>query len=510
MNVRSLCMWVAFAMVTSIVFAQNVETSPVVKKAINPLDYGLRDAQTGKERYDVLMAAHSDAVFFSRPLSYSGIDTIDLEIPDSAVSLPLPYNTDFANVVINIRNDSPRDITLFTLSGDDKAKPLAATKQQIDNGDFSAFDQLRNGDYLVIVRDSKIWTTRIGYGYPCYRSDLLYVHDGKAVNQTAAPYSDPASEPSCSFVPVNNKLKTVENVSIRRVRGSKSKTYCFSVSNQNNVLIKNVYIYTPKGKFIADRAISLSNCSNCRVEDVRVDSTYSVPGSYGYAFSMGTVWNTTFVRCVADAAWGVFGSNNVNSTTLRECDLNRFDIHCYGRDVLCVGCIFRGKQTQFSSMYGTVEFDSCHFADCLPVRIRSSYNAYTPFDIKIRHCVMDLTMKHHSLVNVMLLATERNERPELSARCWPNVYIEDLTINMPFLTRRIFLIDPTGTTSECKKPVEYMNHIKIDGLRTVRNGKPVRSELYLSSRKFFTAESLKVELNDVDLLSGRVVNLIND
>ena len=479
------------------------------QEPLNPLSYGLRDAKDGKERYEVLYACHKEAYDYGRPISYAGIDTIWLEIPDGAKAMPLPNNTDFAGVVIFVRNDSDKDITLFYLNGE-TAKPLNIDRSLLDSGDFRSVSELQAGNYLLIIADKNKWTFRDGYGYEVYRNDLLYVSDGHSLNHPVTTYMNPAAEPSCSYVPITTEQKTIENVTIHRGRNEKHKTYCFSISNQNNVLIRNIHITTPKTKFNADRAIGINNSANCTIQDVQIDSTYSYPGAYGYAIGMNNVWNTNFVRFKADAAWGVFGTNNVSNITLRECDVNRFDIHCYGRDAYLVNCTFRNKQTQFSSMYGEVVFDSCHFIDCIPVRIRSSYNAYTPFDIKIRHCTFDATLRHHALVNVMLLSTEPNPRPELAPRCWPNIYVEDLTVNLPFLTRRIDIIEPTGTLSECKKPVDYIETIEINGLKTLRRGRPERCDLFFTKHRFSTSGLFRINYKNVDLSGGRIVNMIND
>ena len=484
--------------------------SSVNDEPLNPLNFGLLEAKDSKERYEILYACHKEAFDYHRSVSYAGIDTINLEIPDGAKSMPLTYNTDFAGVVFNVRNDSEKDITLFVLGGDQPAKEISLDSYLLDSGDFRSIPEFQSGNYLLIVNDQNPWTFREGYNYNSYRADLIYVRDGHSLNLPVTTYTNQAANPKYSFVPITVEQKIIENVTIHRGRDEKHKTYCISVGNQNNVLIRNVHITTPKTKFNADGAISIHNSANCTIQDVRIDSTYSYPGAYGYAMSMGNVWNTTFIRFVADAAWGVFGSNNVSKTTLRECDVNRFDIHCYGRDAYLVNCTFRNKQTQFSSMYGEVVFDSCHFIDCIPVRIRSSYNAYTPFDIKIRHCTFDVTMRHHALVNVMLLSTVPNPRPELAPRCWPNVYIEDLTVNLPFLTRRLEVIEPTGTLSECKKPVDYMQHIEINGLRTLRKGKPEKCDLYFTKHRFKTKEQFRVNYKNLDLNGGKIINMIND
>ncbi|MBO4307143.1 MAG: hypothetical protein J5848_02390, partial [Bacteroidales bacterium] len=73
---------------------------------VNPIEYGLLQAKDGMERYEILYACHKDAFDYHRPLSYAGIDTIWLDIPDNAKSLPLPYTTDFAGVVVFVANNS--------------------------------------------------------------------------------------------------------------------------------------------------------------------------------------------------------------------------------------------------------------------------------------------------------------------------------------------------------------------------------------------------------------------
>ena len=256
---------------------------------------------------------------------------------------------------------------------------------------------------------------------------------------------------------------------------------------------------TPKSRMNADGVFGITNSVKVTFRDVTVDGTYSGYGAsrgYGYAFSLNNLWNTVFERVTADGNWGVFGTNHLSNTTLTECDLNRFDIHCYGRDVLLRRCTLRQRQTQFSSMYGTLTFDSCRFIDCIPVRIRSSYNAYTPFDIEMRDCTFEMTTRHHSLVNVMLLDTATNARPELSVKCWPNLKIENMTVVAPALVGTLNLYEPTGKLSELRKPVDYIDHVVVNGLKVVRpNGKSAKVNVKLSSREFLTLRKLGFAIN---------------
>jgi hypothetical protein len=282
---------------------------------------------------------------------------------------------------------------------------------------------------------------------------------------------------------------------MHRTPGCSFRTTLVSVSGLYNVLIENAHVTTPRSKMIADGIFSISNSARVTLRDVTVDGTYSGYGStrnYGYAFSLNNLWDTRFERVTAHGNWGVFGSNNLSNTHLVDCDLDRFDIHCYGRDAWLKRCTLRQRQTQFSSMYGTVKFDSCRFVDCIPVRIRSSYNAYTPFDIVMNDCTFELTPRYHALVNVMLLDTADNPRPELKEKCWPNLTVNRMTVVVPWTVGSMILYHPTGTLSELRREFGHISEVYVGGLKMVRpNGTPVKVPLRLWSREFMTINALE-------------------
>lgn len=469
---------------------------PSAMSQISPFDFGLRDALTGTQRYWALYNAHVEARARGLEVSYVGIDTLHIVLPPDYQSIPLGPRTDFGGLVLYVTNNE-RDGALFAMHNPTKAVSLS--KETVDSGDFRAIPELLFGDKLLILRDQRPWTERIGYGYRVYRQDILLLHNGVGENTPIAPWNTDSTDLSASYAEVDTSQKIFRGLTMHREEGSKYKTYCLAMSGQCNVLIEDVHVTTPKSRMIADAVFGISNSVRVTFRDVTVDGTYSGYGrwrDWGYAFSLSNLWNTTFERVTADGNWGVFGTNNLSNTTLSDCDLNRFDIHCYGRDALLRRCILRQRQTQFSSMYGTVTFDSCHFIDCIPVRIRSSYNAYTPFDIEMRDCTFEMTARYHSLVNVMLLDTAENARPELSVKCWPNLTITNLKVISPAMARTLNLYQPTGTMSELSKPVDYINKVSINGMEAVRpNGKPVNINVRLSSKEFKTVKELDFSLN---------------
>lgn len=462
---------------------------------VSPFDYGLREAQTGIERYWSLFKAHTDALSKGLEVSYEGIDTLELELPPNFASIPLGRHTDFGGLVLYVTNHS-RHNALFALTS--PSTPLEIGKEVVDGGDFTRIPELAYGDKLLTLSDKNLWTERIGYDIRFFRQDLIWIHEGRGMNTPIAPWNTDSTKLAAAFIDVDTGEKVVRGLTMHRTPESTFKTTCLYLNGQYNVLVEDMHVTTPKSKMIADGVFTVLNSARVTFRDVTVDGTYSGYGrwrNYGYAFSMNNLWNTSFHNVTADGNWGVFGTNCLSNTTLENCDINRFDIHCYGRDALLRKCTLRQRQTQFSSMYGKVAFDSCRFIDCIPVRIRSSYNAYTPFDIEMRDCTFELTMRYHSLVNVMLLDTANNPRPELSVKCWPNLTISNMTVVVPATVRTLNLYDPTGALSELKKPVSYISRVKVEGINAVRtNGKPANLNVRLSSRRFFTLQKMVFEM----------------
>ena len=448
---------------------------------VNPLNHGLRQAKDGIERFRVLEHTHQIAVRHYTHVSYAGIDTLRLVIPEGAEPIPLPMEVDFANVVIDVTNTT-HNVALFARV--QTAQEIEVTKEQVAAGKIEKYP----GQRLLILCDQTPWVAeRKGYAYPAMRKDIVFVDSqGYFLSQPVTSYSSEATSVKAYVFFHDWYTKRYSNLTLLRNPQSTFITYCIRLQDQSDVQITNMHVVTPKSKLTADAVFSVSNCFNVRFADITVDGTYSLPGKYGYAFSMNNVLGSEFIRVKADGNWGVFGTNNMNNTYLEECDINRFDIHCYGRDVFFHKCTFRNKQTQFGSFYGSLVFDSCQFIDCIPVRVRASYNAYTPFDITIHDCTFEATRRHHALVNMMLNA-DPQQRPELMRKCWPNITIDGLAI----ISRgagTLYILDPTEAVSECRKPAEYLSQIRISNIKADK-----KTKIILSSRDIHTAEPFRLE-----------------
>lgn len=86
---------------------------------INPLQFGLANAKNGQERFEIIRRCHVMAREHGDVVSYEGIDTIYLDIPDYAEPIPLSERTDFAGTTLIVKTTS-HDMYLFRLSNDAK------------------------------------------------------------------------------------------------------------------------------------------------------------------------------------------------------------------------------------------------------------------------------------------------------------------------------------------------------------------------------------------------------
>ena len=466
-----------------------------VNAQVSPFDYGLREATSGMGRYFALYNAHVAALQQGVEVDYTGIDTLELELPPSFKSIPLGQHTDFQGLVLYVTNHAHHG-ALFSLT--QGATAIAMDKAQVDGLDYRHIPELAEGWKMLILNDQTPWTERRGFGYMQYRKDLIVVHDGQGQNHPVMPWNTDSTRLKASYVAVDTAQKTFRNLTMHRAKGCSFRTNLIAVSGQYNVLIEHIHVTTPKSKMIADGIFSISNSADVTLRDIKVEGTYSGKGRpdvYGYAFSLNNLYNSHYEHIDAWGNWGVFGSNNLNRTYLSDCAVDRFDIHCYGRDAVLTNCTLSGRQTLYTSFYGKAEFYNCHFKDYIPVRVRSSYNAYTPFDIELHDCTWELTPRYHYLLRVNLLDTAENPRPELREKCWPNIHVEGLTIVVPLTVGRVYVIDPCDNRKDLKREIGYISEVKLHGVKMVRpNGRPVKIPVEFTTYPFRSKNEINYEL----------------
>ena len=393
---------------------------------VTPNQYGLSETRTDQERFWVLYKTHSEAVKKNCKVVYRDIDTLTIEIPDDGKTIPLSDVTDFGNTVFVVKNLS-KDFTLFSMQNalekyNAEINQIEERKRVIDTQKF-----------ILVIEDTVPWVrNRKGYTYGHQRRDIVYVDGGRVYGSVVSSYMTKETHPQFSRAFVKKNAKVFKNLTIIRDSISTYKTFVLRIDNQYNVTIKNISIKTPPNKLYGDAALRVENSYKVRLQSIIIDGTYSQVDNYGYGICMNNVSDIEINRLKADANWGVFGNNNINNVRLKNCDINRFDIHCYGKDVSFENCVFRRLYNQFSSIYGKVIFKKCEFIDFFPVLFESSYNAYTLFDLYFNKCVVYASPKRDCLIYGGNLDGGRtNGRLELSQQAFPNLYIKGLTVYLP-------------------------------------------------------------------------------
>ncbi|MCQ2326555.1 MAG: hypothetical protein MJZ71_03235 [Bacteroidales bacterium] len=271
---------------------------------VNPLDYGLKEAKTGTERYGVLLRCHQDAVKKSAKVTYAGIGSIEIEIPEKFSSIPLTSETDFAGCVLKVLNRQKKAVYLYAMI--QKTKPIDVPASCIDKADFRKVEGLNDGTYLLIIADKNLWVdNRIGYNYGHTRKDVMLVRKGVGSNKPVMPYDNVQSQAECTYCKVDMNQKVIRNLNVVRDARSTAVTNIFRIEAQNNVLLENMSFATPDGTgLLDDRMIRIENCTNVAFENIKVDGTYSATDHSGYAFNMNNIWNHTAHNVTAIGNWG--------------------------------------------------------------------------------------------------------------------------------------------------------------------------------------------------------------
>ena len=397
---------------------------------LSPINFGILDAKNGVERYYCLYKTHCAAIAAGVDVTYKGIDSLDIEIPKDAQSIPLTDNTDFRGMTLTVKNNAK---THFVFQMVQKANDIRLDKGLIEKGDFSEIPYISKGNIVLVLQDKTPWVNnRRGYEYGAERRDIICLKDGKAQNEVVSSYDTGPSDPSVAFFIPSSITKTISNITFIRNSDNNMRAYLVRLFNQSNVELSNIRCETPPSEISGDMIIRVVDCANISFKNITINGSYSQKKKSGYGISMNNVYNVSFYKLVANANWGIFGNNNVNGILLRRCDINRFDVHCYGRDVYFEDCKFHNLYNQFSSMYGTVSFKTCEFFNFTPVLFEPSYNAYTRFDLCFTNCTIHANKYKDFLISAGELTGARTqERKELEVQQFPNLFIDGLKIDMP-------------------------------------------------------------------------------
>lgn len=471
------------------------------KHDLSPYDFGLAKAKTGIECYQVLYETHTAAVSAGVNVDYSGIKAICIEVPDNAKYIPLTRYNDFKGCVFEVKNVA-KNHRLFYYAA--KETPISISKQRIDTGDFHSIEPLNKGRYLLIIEDENPWVfKRIGHDYGHQRKDILLVENGRANNSVTMPYNNQYSSPKCQYITLDDTPFVFKNITIERKSGCTFLTHVAYISGTDNVQIANVKIHTPASGLMNDRGIMIYNCTNVTMDNICVDGTYSQLNHSGYGFTLNNIWNLKVTNMYGNANWGVFGDNNINVATFEDSQINRFDIHCYGRDIAFKNVEFFNLYNQFASVYGTISYKGCTFTNFVPVLNGGSYNSFVEHDVVFEDCVFNASAEKYFLVKFSHLNGSRNSRHELADKCLPNITIKNMTVNMRGGAKELLLFSCSSVGKELKD-IGGLSKIEINGMKINTEGPTVFSRISLSNVKMQTKTVVDCQMQDVEVVQPEV------
>lgn len=458
---------------------------------LSPYDFGLDTAKTGIGRYYVLYNTHKAAVEQGVDVDYYGIGELDIEIPADVKPIPLTQYNSFHQLVLNVTNNSKGCFLFERIIPTDS---ITIPKELIDKGDFRSIPQLRNGQYILILEDQTPWVdNRSGYKYGHNRKDILLIKNGIASNKPVMPYNTPETKVVATYCKASSVPTVVSGLSFIRTKESTFRTYAFDIQNIANLVLCDIEIVTPPTDLVADVAIRVYNVADFQCDYVRINGTYSRTDYSGYGLCLDNVWKSRFSHLWGHANWGIFGTNNMNDVEIEYSDINRFDIHCYGRDVTMKNCTFSNLYHQFSSMYGTLKFEDCIFDNEIPVLLESTYNAYTPFELVFDRCLFYVTKTCNFLVDARMLTTTVNSRPEVALKCLPNIKMTNSTIHLSESVDNYYMFHFKSV--EYKEKVGYVENLDIQDL-IVQGGKV---KMKIANKSFPHENSIQFPLNNETL-----------
>ena len=279
------------------------------------------------------------------------------------------------------------------------------------------------------------------------------------------PYGNEGmSVPECRYVEADSKKKKIRNLTFIRTADSQYKTLLISIENINNIELSNIQCFTPEDKTkYGDAIISVKGSTNVTYRNIYIEGMYTQSDKYGYGLTMNNVWNVKLYNVRGNVSQGLICNSNINHSYLKSCDINRYDIHCYGRDAVLEDCTFRGMYFPVSSFYGRIIFKRCSFVKAQPVWLRADYNAYTPFDIELYDCSWYPVKGKNAICYTGMLNKLVSRREELREKCWPSIKIRGLDVYPPDDLDAIYMFR-VGGGDALNQPIGYMPYVDVKGI----------------------------------------------
>lgn len=360
------------------------------------------------------------------------VTELHITLPKNFKGFYITRSVDFCNIKVYVKNIHKYS-TLFIWSRKDEIQEVEINKDEIDlkNIDFTKY--FGRKDVILHLYDNNELVHRLGYEYGAHKSDMIEVASGYFKNQPCTPYNEEEVDLTCYFVETKKEITYIKNITIIR-KDSLHVTTAINIEWNSNVVLDNISVYTDidieNNNIYSDTAIKINNCTSIKVNNLIIKNTYSSKSNSGYGISCNSVYDIQFENIKTTSEWGVFGTNYMNKVAIYNSTINRFDIHCYGKDILFNNVNFYGVENQFSGIVGYIKFDNCVFNENFrPITYEGSYQLYLKHDVIFYNCTWYKTNESY-LLNVYNMGSRYNDsaRKGYEKKYIPNIYIDNMKV----------------------------------------------------------------------------------
>lgn len=87
-----------------------------------------------------------------------------------------------------------------------------------------------------------------------------------------------------------------------------------------------------------------------------------------------------------------------------------------------------------------------------------------PFDVYFNDCIFHVTKGNNYLLRLGEIDDVKNSRKELVDKCWPNVYIKNLTVNLDETASEFVLFYTKIDGKESNTPIHFLSTVEVNGL----------------------------------------------
>lgn len=393
-----------------------------------------------------------------------------------------------------IRNDNEISYTYSN-----KVNKLELKK---DTSHFTMTDNSLPPNTVILLKDGNKWSTRNDNGlfYDEYRSELMFhtlegmcfgplIHgyDGEDTDLTNFDYTR-YNYSQIFFRGCLLRIETTPNVNVG-----------FLVSTRHNVKISDFFI-APLRNSLANSSfkgsvITIRNSYNvelCNINgnNIAGKKTSSGVSSSGYIIRIMTSLKVLMTNCNLNGYWGAIASTCVKDWTIRDCSLNRVDVHNYFRDLTIDNCKIYDWGINLGYGTGLVTVKNCVFINYKEpdiggrtlLNINNTYGYVFSGTLHLENIQMVKADFDTSLVKLVYVAGYNIPRAKLKL---PNIIAKNIEIieNEPSSTK-FYVYKIVGKTdfSTNEYKIEQANYCMLEHIRFYRlNGADGRINLIADS-----------------------------